>query len=135
MNSFQAVHHRSRGRCEAMVYVGGHAEIDEWASTYGRCFRYPVEVHHMLTRSRGGLLLDDVGETMHLLALCPQHHRVAHSPGGHESGLMINGYVLPGSDGRPVYAGSHSGLRAKYRAVDVSDLPEEVSGDHASSGL
>ena len=107
------VHARAGGRCEAMVRVG---------RTWARCFRAPIEVHHALTRSRGGLILDAHGEIAHLLGLCNQHHRLAHSPGGHQAGLMINGYVTTGADGRPVYEGSDRRL-ASY-AVDLSDLPE-----------
>lgn len=102
--------------------------------TYARCFRSPVEVHHALTRARGGLILDDVGITLHLLALCHQHHRDAHGPGGHEAGLMINGYVTSGADGLPVYSGSHPGLR-HLLAMDVSDVHKEVPCDQPGSGL
>lgn len=106
---------RSWSRCEAMVKVG-----EAWT----RCFRAPVEVHHALTRSRGGKILDAHGETAHLLALCPQHHRAAHAPGGHESGLMIDGYVTTGEDGVPVYEGSDRRL-SRY-AVHLPALPEDV---------
>jgi len=118
MSSHDKVLERSWSRCEAMVQIG---------SAWTRCFRTPVEVHHMLTRSRGGKILDAHGETAHLLALCNQHHREAHSPGGHDSGLMIDGYVTTGPDGRPVYEGSDRRL-ARY-AVDLPALPEGVPRD------
>lgn len=100
-----------------------------------RCFASPVEVHHMLLRSRGGTVLDAYGETMHLIALCRTHHRTAHGPHGYEMGLIIDGYVSSGADGRPVYQGRHEGLRAEYGAVDLPELPEEVPGPGPSSGL
>lgn len=67
----------------------------------------------MLTRARGGLLLDEAGETAHLIALCRRHHNVAHSPEGYEAGLMIDGYVMH-EDGKLVYDGSDPRL-TKYR--------------------
>lgn len=115
---------RSTGRCEAMVRIHRHGR-----DLYARCFRAPIEVHHMLTRSRGGLILDEEGEILHLIALCPKHHKVAHSPGGHEAGLMIDGYVTTGTDGRPVYQGSHRRLGERYSPVDVSDLRADLPGD------
>lgn len=75
----------------------------------------------MLTRARGGLILDKAGETAHLIALCPNHHRYAHGPDGYESGLMINGYVTTGTLGTPVYEGSDLRL-LHLRAVDLPDL-------------
>lgn len=87
----------------------------------------------MLTRSRGGLILDGHGEIAHLLALCSAHHKLAHSPGGHEAGLMISGYVTTGTDGRPVYAGQDR--RLAHLALDVSGLSEDVPGDRPSQRL
>jgi hypothetical protein len=115
MTVHELVHRRSGGRCEAMVKVG---------RAWTRCFRSPVEVHHALTRARGGKILDAHGETAHLLALCNSHHRMAHEPGGHKSGLMIDGYVTTGADGSPVYEGSDRRL-ARY-AVHLSGLHQEV---------
>lgn len=80
--------------------------------TWARCGRHPVEVHHALTRSRGGDLLDSLGETYHLIALCPAHHRMVDDMGS-ESGLMIDGYVL--RDGtRIVYTGPDDYLTEHY---------------------
>lgn len=101
-------------RCEAMVGVG---------NTYTRCFRMPTEIHHMLTRARGGLILDAAGETAHLIALCRFHHNYAHSKEGHEAGLMIDGYVTTGQNGRPVYEGSDRRLE-HLRALDLSEVSE-----------
>jgi hypothetical protein len=101
---------------------------------YTRCFRSPVEVHHMLTRARGGLILDAMGEIAHLIALCPQHHKVAHSAGGHEAGLMMNGYVTTAADGSVVYDGSDPRL-GHINTVDLPDLSEEVPSNQLSQGL
>jgi hypothetical protein len=117
--SYQKVKQRSGGRCEGYVKVNGR---------YTRCFKDPVEVHHMLTRARGGLILDEAGETAHLIALCPNHHAYAHRVGGYDSGLMINGYVTTGENGSPVYQGSDRRLD-HLRAMDVSELQEALP-DH-----
>jgi hypothetical protein len=89
----QLVVNRSGSRCEAMVKV--------WTGTvylWTRCYRNPIEVHHRLTRARGGGLLDDLGEIYHLMALCHRHHRVdADGRYAFESGLLL--------DGRMYYAG------------------------------
>lgn len=106
--SYSQVHKRSAGRCEAIEeFVGGKV---------GRCFGKATEVHHMLTRSRGGKILDNYGETEHLIHLCGRHHRQAHGPDGRE--LMIDGYVTTGPDGKPQYTGTHQGLRDKYGVPD-----------------
>jgi hypothetical protein len=125
MSSFQQVKERSGGHCEAYVLVN---------ERYTRCFRNPVEVHHMLTRARGGRILDDAGETAHLIALCPFHHSYAHRYGGLKSGLMIDGYVTTGTDGRPVYKGSDRRL-AHLGAMDMSDVQKAISDHPAGKGL
>ena len=92
--------------------------------TWTRCGRSQVEVHHALTRARGGDLLDLVGETYHLIALCGAHHRQAHQ--GVSPGLMLNGsvyrdglfLVYEGPDG---YLQERFGSQARHPyAVDVS---------------
>lgn len=95
---------RSNGQCEAMVAVH---------TTWARCGIRPVEVHHCITRARGGRVLDEVGETYHLLALCPTHHRMADGQEAYESGLLLDGYVLREND-RVVYYGSDDYLLARY---------------------
>jgi len=98
-------------RCEAMVCVGR-----AWA----RCGRAPADLHHRLTRARGGLILDAAGETYHHLRLCRQHHAVAHDKGSaFENGLLIDGYVITGPEGSPVYYGSDPYLGRLYPAVDM----------------
>lgn len=124
MNSYDQVKQRSTNRCEAMVYIR--------YNVYARCWRSPVEVHHMLTRARGGLLLDDAGETRHLIALCSAHHKEAHKEGGFAKGLMIDGYVTT-ANGEPVYEGSDPILRERYGPVDMSEMWEAFSRDEPGS--
>lgn len=81
---------------------------------YTRCGKQPIEVHHRLTRSRGGSVLDDEGETYHLMCLCREHHQYAHETSTpYDSGLMIEGYVTH-EQGRVHYVGPNNYLRAKY---------------------
>lgn len=120
---------RSHGRCEAMVRM----PLTSTRVVYTRCFRKPIEVHHMLTRARGGKILDGTGETAHLIALCSQHHKVAHSAGGHQAGLMMDGYITTGPDGGVVYQGSDP--RLSHLALGMPELREDVPGDHDGQGL
>jgi hypothetical protein len=91
----ETVHRRSGGRCEVMV---------EYERIHGRCTRPAQEVHHLLTRGRGGGALDQVGETYHLSDLCREHHRLADGAAAYESGLLIDGYcIYDRLLGRPVY--------------------------------
>lgn len=68
-------------------------------------------MHHMLTRARGGLALDAVGETYHLLALCPRCHQVSHED--RENDTMIDGYVIDHGS-HITYVGTNKYLRRKY---------------------
>lgn len=100
------------GRCEAEVLVGTDAAVQE---VWTRCFRLGVEVHHMLTRARGGDLLDMAGEVYHLVGLCPRHHGAAHQPGGRAAGLLIDGYMtVDHSTGLLIYTGPDIYLSEKY---------------------
>lgn len=99
----EKVMERSGGMCEAMIRL---------PRTWTRCGKSPVEDHHMLTRARGGLVLDEVGETYHHLALCPYHHRMV-DDAGVGSGLIIKGTVRSEA-GRPVYFGPDGYLSQKY---------------------
>ena len=94
------------GLCEAVVEVNDK-EV--------RCWNAPTERHHLITRARGGLILDKAEETYHLADLCHAHHMEAHDQGGaFESGLLIAGSVVTGPDGRPVYTGPDEYLSEKY---------------------
>jgi hypothetical protein len=75
----------------------------------------PIEVHHMLTRGRGGGVLDSFNETYHLIALCPDCHRRSDGGEAYAGGLLIDGYVTTGSNGKPVYKGTDPYLSEKYK--------------------
>lgn len=102
-----AIRERSDGRCEALRrHKGG---------IYARCGTTPVEVHHLLTRARGGDILDRVGETYHLIALCPGCHRASDGAQAYAGGLLIEGYVIWNGDRSwPVYIGPDLYLRNRY---------------------
>jgi hypothetical protein len=106
---------RADQRCEAEVYVSTDVTGEEvWA----RCFRRGIEVHHMLTRARGGDLLDMAGEDYHLAGLCPRHHQAAHGPGGRDQGLLIDGYVtVDHGTGLVIYTGPDDYLLQTYGRV------------------
>ena len=101
-------------RCEALVlYHPGRKP------RYIPCGATPIEVHHKVTRARGGLILDEAGETYHLMDLCHEHHMYAHDQEpAYEGGLMIRGYVTTGPDGHPVYVGPDEYLTCKYPGGD-----------------
>ena len=100
------VRERAENQCEAMVSINGGV----WA----RCWKSPVEIHHMLTRARGGSILDNAGEVYHLIALCPACHRMSDGEIAYAGELLIDGYVTTDNEGRPVYNGSDPYLRRKY---------------------
>lgn len=107
----QVVLTRSGAQCEALVRV--------YTGTYTRCWKTPVEVHHLLTRGRGGDVLDAVKETYHLAALCPACHRAADGAEAYAGGLLTEGYVLWNSDKTwPVYTGPDDYLSRKYPRRD-----------------
>lgn len=88
------------------------AEIATTNGYWSRCNATPAHVHHMLTRARGGLLLDAVGETYHHIPLCARCHTIAHDVPG--TGLIIDGLVTTDLAGNPVYTGSDQYLKDKY---------------------
>ena len=95
--AIEAIIERSRQMCEAMVELPNGVWV--------RCGKRPVQIHHMLKRSRGGQLLDP-HTIYHLVAVCPRHHQYAETS-GEETGLLIDGYVITDKHtGRPVYSGS-----------------------------
>ena len=100
-NVRRTVQLRSNNQCEAVIRLMPR----DSTPVHTRCGLSPVEIHHRLLRSRGGLILDDAGEDYHLLALCRKHHKHAHEdPYSTEAGLMITGYVIT-RNGRPLYTG------------------------------
>lgn len=93
-------------QCEAMVQV---------REVWTRCGRRPADLHHRLTRARGGLILDKIGEDYHLMYLCRAHHNVAHDEGSaFENGLLIEGYVVSTAQGVQ-YSGPDPYLKEKYQ--------------------
>lgn len=97
---------RSDARCEGMVeYKPG---------LWSRCWGKPVEIHHMLTRARGGGILDEIEETYHLIALCPDCHRQADGEIAYAGELLIDGYITTTPEGKPKYQGSDTYLKEKY---------------------
>lgn len=104
---YEAVVARSGGRCEAEYAV-------MWAEEWHRCPAQATEVHHLLPKSRGGRILDDYGETCHLIHLCKTDHMAAHSRKDAE-GMMIDGSVTWDKlRNRPIYKGTDPELKKKY---------------------
>lgn len=115
---------RRSGRCcEAMV---------ELPRTWARCGIAPVDVHHMLTRARGGQILDSVGEIYHLLALCRYHHSQVDNY-GYESGLLISGYVSREGD-RVIYTGPDDYLSTAYSELELPVVRSIFSGAKSDQG-
>jgi hypothetical protein len=97
--------------CEAMVLIKGGSRPE---GMYHACGKEPADLHHKVTRARGGKILDDAGETYHHLYLCREHHNVAHSEPAFDNGLLIMGYVTTHLDGKPLYQGPDSYLSEHY---------------------
>jgi hypothetical protein len=106
VKNIEEVRKRSNNQCEAMVWV-------ESAEVWSRCGMRGVEVHHALTRGRGGTILDSIGETYHLIALCNRCHEKADGGAAYEGGVLIDGYVSRDGDWI-VYDGSDTYLSEKY---------------------
>jgi hypothetical protein len=102
-------------RCEAMILVKGFNREGR-EGMYVMCGREPADLHHKLTRARGGLILDEAGEDYHLMRLCREHHDMAHDEGtAYDAGLLLRGYVNTDPVfGWPVYTGPDEYLQKKY---------------------
>lgn len=87
--------------------------VETGRKVWTRCGKRDVEVHHALTRARGGAILDSIGESYHLMVLCQEHHRGADGGEAYDGALLIDGYVVT-EDGVPVYYGSDTYLKEKY---------------------
>lgn len=88
-----------------------------------RCQRIATDNHHALRRSQGGTLLDEIGETYHMLALCHECHMAAHA--GHYPYLFLDGSVQRDKvNDRLIYTGTDEYLKGKYG--------EEVAQEDAS---
>ena len=104
-------------RCEALVSQQSQGKR-YYRVMFVPCGKEGAELHHKLTRARGGLILDAVGESYHHIYLCREHHGVAHDQGGaFARGLLIDGYVTT-EQGEPRYVGSDEYLSSKYGGVD-----------------
>lgn len=100
------INYRSGGMCEGMVKRG---------AIWTRCWQTPVEIHHLLTRARGGGVLDRVGEIYHLIALCTKHHQASDGQEAYLAGLLIDGSVSwDKSYRKPVYQGTDVYLKERY---------------------
>jgi hypothetical protein len=99
--------------CEAVIGIKRN-EPDKEGITWMRCGKNPVELHHRITRARGGLILDRAGEIDHLMLLCRKHHAVAHD----HARAFLNGLLMEGSvievDGKPQYRGPDIKLSRRY---------------------
>lgn len=107
---------RAGGRCEAEVEHGVQTSL--WA----RCTNPASDVHHMLTKARGGENLDRVWETYHLIALCRDCHDRCMGMTAYEGGLLIDGSVIWDKHRQvPVYNGSDEYLTERY-GVPLDDF-------------
>lgn len=101
---------RSRGMCEMMidhgVGLGAH-----------RCNNMASDIHHMLTKARGGRALDRVEETYHLLHLCRECHTASDGAEAYQGGFLIEGSASWDSlHDKPVYTGPDEYLTKTYGA-------------------
>ncbi len=111
VSSFELAKKASHGSCEAMIKLSVTPNTPTWT----RCGLLPIEVHHRLPRSRGGVLLDDAQETYHLMCLCRKHHKDAHErTDSFTTGLMIEGFVINDVDGKPSYTGPDPYLAKRW---------------------
>lgn len=101
-------------RCEAMVSMeiprGRYRQV-----MFVCCGRENADLHHKLTRARGGIILDIAHETYHHIYLCREHHNLAHDEDkAYAAGLLIRGSVTTHLDGRPLYCGPDEYLTEHY---------------------
>lgn len=108
--------------CEAMIAV--------YTGVWTRCWRKPTERHHLLTRARGGSILDKAKETYHIARLCHIHHRMADGGDAYAGGLLIDGYVVTEGD-RVVYYGTDEYLSAKYPSARAAEPVRDQPGGRA----
>lgn len=110
MNVHDRVVARAQAHCEVMAPV---------RDRHTRCGLPTTEVHHRLTRSRGGNALDAVGETYHLICICRSHHNWVHQNIGQatQTGLYLLGQAWLAGDGQAVYRGPDPYLSSLYERV------------------
>jgi hypothetical protein len=108
----RAIVMRSQGRCEAEVEVSG---------VWLRCSNPATDVHHMLTKARGGRNLDRIGETYHLIHLCRDCHRLCDGADAYAGGMLIEGNVTWDKlNSRPIYKGTDPYLTKRYTPTSGS---------------
>ena len=101
-------------RCEALVSQQRKGP-KYFEVMFVPCGKEDAQLHHKVTRARGGEILDQAGETYHHLRLCVEHHKIAHDEGtAFTNGLLIRGYVFRTSTGDPLYIGPDEYLSEKY---------------------
>ena len=106
------IQQRSGGRCEAEIKV---------RLQWQRCAAPATEIHHLLTKGRGGRNLDRVGETYHLIHLCSECHRASVGSLAYEGGMLIDGSVTwDRLIDRPIYSGQDQYLLEKYGTTSGS---------------
>lgn len=92
----QFIKARSGGICEAFIVTQMGAF---------RCGAKATEIHHMLTKGRGGEHLDPFTH-YHLLHMCSDDHRASDGGDAYEGGLLIEGSVQWDKlEDRPIYTG------------------------------
>jgi hypothetical protein len=100
------VRERSQGRCEAEVFLGG---------IWLRCTEPATDIHHLLTKARGGRHLDRVMEMYHLMHLCRECHRASDGALAYQGGMLIDGSVTWDKlNERPIYQGTDPYLSRRY---------------------
>lgn len=98
---------RSLGRCEAWIQVNDGPP--------SRCPQRASDIHHLLTKGRGGENLDKVGETYHLIHLCRECHQACDGGEAYDGGMLIEGSVeWDRFRQKPVYRGPDSYLKRTY---------------------
>lgn len=130
----QEVHRRSGNQCEVIEEFEDH-ETGLLISI--RCSNRGSEIHHMLTKARGGRNLDALGETYHLIDLCGMHHRMCDGKAAYDGGLLIDGYVMT-KNGMTVYNGTDEYLTRKYGGQRAQQTEQDDQGsklpDHHENG-
>jgi hypothetical protein len=97
---------RSGGRCESEVFVHG---------VWLRCASPASDIHHLLTKARGGRNLDRVFEIYHLMHLCRACHAVCDGAEAYNQGMLIQGNVTwDRLTNRPIYQGPDWFLTQEY---------------------
>lgn len=104
------IYKRSRGRCEIML------DFDGGIGPH-RCQNQATDIHHMLTKGRGGQALDRAGETYHLIHACRECHMALDGQEAYEGELLIHGSALWDKIyGVARYTGPDEYLTKKYPA-------------------